>query len=47
MVVASQAQYGMGRMAEALTENGRSVEFRVFTDLAQAEAWLREGFQTR
>jgi hypothetical protein len=27
-------------MAEALADN-QSVEFRVFTDLAQAEAWLR------
>ena len=44
-LVAAAANYGMGRMAEALTgqlaNNERPVEFRVFTDLAEAEAWLR------
>lgn len=45
-VVVDSASYGMGRMAEVLTtqlaDSSRPVEFRVFTDLAEAEAWLRE-----
>jgi hypothetical protein len=45
-VVAGPANYGMGRMAEALTgqlvDHERSVAFRVFTDMTEAEAWLRQ-----
>jgi hypothetical protein len=40
LVVSDPASYGMGRMAEALSE-GTSIELRVWRDLAEAEAWVR------
>ena len=46
-VVTGPATYGMGRMAEALVnqlvDHERTVEFRVFTDMIEADAWLRGG----
>jgi hypothetical protein len=45
-VVAGGATHGMGRVAEALVDqlvdHERSVEFRVFTEMAEAEVWLRQ-----
>ena len=41
-VVAGPANYGMGRMAEALVDHERSVTFRIFSDMTEAEAWLRQ-----
>lgn len=40
VVVEGQAGYGMGRMAEILTEP-MPVELRVFQDIREAEAWAR------
>jgi hypothetical protein len=45
-VVASPALFGMGRMAEALSDADPAVTYRIFKDfkdLDEAEAWLREG----
>ncbi len=39
LLVATNAGYGLGRMAEVLTEPG--VRLRVFRDPAEAEAWAR------
>jgi hypothetical protein len=41
-VVEGLANYGMGRMAEALVDHERSVSFRIFTDMFEAEVWVRE-----
>lgn len=41
VVVGGSGGHAMARMAETLTDD-RSVAFRVFTDLAEAEAWIRE-----
>jgi hypothetical protein len=40
-VVGSLAAFGVARMAQILTEES-SLELRVFRDMAQAEAWVRE-----
>lgn len=40
VVVDGRAGYGMGRMAEILTEP-KPVELRVFQDIGEAEAWAR------
>lgn len=42
-VVSGPARYGIGRLAEAIVDRDRSAEFRIFLDMAEAEAWLREG----
>lgn len=42
LVVPGDASYGMGRMAEILTEQ-HAIELRTFRDLAEAEAWARGG----
>jgi len=39
-VVEGPAGYGMGRMAEILTDE-TPVDLRVFRDVAAAEAWAR------
>ena len=39
IVVAGTAHYGMGRMAEFLSEDERAVEFQVFREPAEAIAW--------
>jgi hypothetical protein len=41
VVVASNAGFGLGRMAEVLTEPGAAL--RVFRDPVEAEAWARGG----
>jgi hypothetical protein len=40
LVVSSDVGYGMGRMAEILTETPL-IELRAFKDIAEAEAWAR------
>jgi hypothetical protein len=40
IVVDSDSAYGMGRMVELRNEGTRQPAFRVFRDLAAAEAWL-------
>jgi hypothetical protein len=44
-VVSDLSAYGMGRMMEQLTEARRraAVEVRAFTDIGEAEQWLRQG----
>lgn len=46
LVVPSDVGYGMGRMAEILTERP-PIELRTFRDLGEAEAWLRSGTDPR
>jgi hypothetical protein len=40
LVAPTTVAYGMGRMAEFLTEE-LAIELRVFRDIAEAEAWVR------
>lgn len=40
LVVGNQANYGLGRMAEALVETNPALDFRVFMEMAEAKAWL-------
>jgi hypothetical protein len=41
IVVAGTAQFGMGRMAEFLSDGAPGVDFRVFREPADAIAWAR------
>jgi len=43
IVATGGAAYGMGRIGEAIVDDGPNAElqFRVFRDLAEAEAWAR------
>lgn len=41
LVVSGLASYGMGRMAEALTDDS-PVHLRVFRDLDEAKSWVRK-----
>ncbi len=40
VVFATDLDYGMGRMWQALTENSVPFEIRIFRNLAEARAWL-------
>ena len=42
-VVDRDADFGLGRMFEALVPTGHPVTYRVFRDAARAEAWLLGG----
>ena len=45
IVATGAAAYGIGRIGEAIVDDGpdAEVQFRVFRDLADAEAWARGG----
>jgi hypothetical protein len=43
IVVSGATHYGMGRMAEILSEIGQEADFRAFKELEEAVAWARGG----
>ena len=40
-LVGTPAGYGMARVAQAISEGTRPIEFEIFTDLGAALSWLR------